>query len=341
MIYSFPHYLSAKKSVDDRAINRLVWEALQEALIGSALHIGSEKPVRILEIGAGIGTMLERMLEWGLIGDLGPQAVHYSGIDAQAENIAEALVRLPAWAQAELKGQKKAKDAGLRFQVERIGPGQLKIDRQQGRHDQATASNASVTAEFEAIDLFDFIIRDGGSRHWDLLVGHAFLDLLDLPASLPQIFSLLEPGGLFYFSINFDGLTIFEPPVDPEFDDQVLALYHRSMDERRSPAGSSSGDSRTGRRLFTHLEQAGAEIISAGPSDWVVFPRQHTYAADEAYFLYFILHFFDETLREHPELDPQRFQDWLEARRSQIERGELVYIAHQLDFLGRYSGRSG
>jgi hypothetical protein len=29
------------------------------------------------------------------------------------------------------------------------------------------------------------------------------------------------------------------------------------------------------------------------------------------------------------------FRDWLAERREQIERGELIYIAHQMDFLAR------
>jgi hypothetical protein len=34
-------------------------------------------------------------------------------------------------------------------------------------------------------------------------------------------------------------------------------------------------------------------------------------------------------------LDADAFADWLQKRRAQIERGELVYIAHQMDFLAK------
>ena len=30
--YTFPHYLAAKRSVDDRALNRHVWETLVQAV---------------------------------------------------------------------------------------------------------------------------------------------------------------------------------------------------------------------------------------------------------------------------------------------------------------------
>jgi 2-polyprenyl-3-methyl-5-hydroxy-6-metoxy-1,4-benzoquinol methylase len=90
-VIDFPRYLAAKKSVDDRALNRFVWEQLITTL--SAIKF--DRSVRILEVGCGIGTMVERLLEWGLAGD-----VHYLGIDSQDENIQVAKTRLPAWGKA-------------------------------------------------------------------------------------------------------------------------------------------------------------------------------------------------------------------------------------------------
>jgi hypothetical protein len=44
-------------------------------------------------------------------------------------------------------------------------------------------------------------------------------------------------------------------------------------------------------------------------------------------------------LRDHPAIAGKygaaAFDRWIEVRHAQIERGELVYIAHQLDFAGR------
>jgi len=59
------------------------------------------------------------------------------------------------------------------------------------------------------------------------------------------------------------------------------------------------------------------------------------YLEDEEYFLHFILHFLEESLTGYAELDANIFADWLTKRRAQVERGELVYIAHQMDFLIR------
>jgi len=279
--YDFPRYLAAKKTVDDRALNAHVWQTLRQNL--------PPQP-NILEVGAGIGTMVERLVEQQFI-----STATYTAIDNQPENIAVARQRL-------------------------------------------AYLPAGIQLTLEAIDLFDFIQREQGQRQWDVLIAHAFLDLMDIPATLPQLFSLLKPGGLFYFSINFDGLTALEPAIDPALDAQIEQLYHQTMDERMTD-GKPTGDSRSGRHLFGHLRRAGATILAAGSSDWVVFAKQDEYPADEKYFLQFIIETVHRALAAHPALDPVQvqFDRWIAQRQAQIETGELVYIAHQLDFLGRWT----
>jgi hypothetical protein len=105
------------------------------------------------------------------------------------------------------------------------------------------------------------------------------------------------------------------------------------MDQRRL-AGQPAGHSRTGRRLFGHLQAAGARVMAAGASDWVVFPGEEGYPGDEAYFLHFIIETMRRALEAHPQLDPQRLRDWIEVRLGKIEAGKMIYIAHQLDFFG-------
>ena len=173
-------------------------------------------------------------------------------------------------------------------------------------------------------DVFDFI--GGQPEPGDLLIAHALLDLLPMPESLPKLFPLSK--NLAWLTVNFDGVTSLEPVIDPELDTRIERLYHETMDTR--PSG---GDSLSGRHLFGHLQQVGAKIEAAGASDWVVYPVDGQYPADEAYFLQFILHFFEESLGNHPDLDSGAFADWLVKRRRQIKQGELVYIAHQMDFL--------
>jgi hypothetical protein len=177
-------------------------------------------------------------------------------------------------------------------------------------------------------DVFDFIEQK--STPADLLIAHAFLDLLPMPESLPKLFSLTKK--LAWLTVNFDGVTSLEPVIDAELDAKIEQLYHEAMDTR--PTG---GDSLSGRHLFGHLKQVGVKIEAAGSSDWVVYPVAGQYPADEVYFLQFILHFFEESLKDHPALNKAAFAGWLQKRREQIVRGELVYIAHQMDFLARVS----
>lgn len=301
MEYSFPRYLAAKRSVDDRALNRHVWGALEQAL--RSAH--PEQCIRVLEIGAGIGTMLERMVEWGAL-----VRAEYTAIDSQPENITSAALRLPGWAE--------------RQGFSEIASGERLIFRSEEKQ---------LVVDLKAEDLFEFLPQVEG-QHWDVLVAHAFLDLINIPAALPKLVKLVRPGGLLYFTLNFDGLTILEPPVDSRLDEKIMRLYHQSMDERVVNE-QSSGDSRSGRRLFGWLRAAGLEIIAAGSSDWTVFSRGRKYEGDEAYFLHFILHFFEQSLSGHPDLVDEPFTEWIAARRAQIAAGDLVYIAHQMDFLVR------
>ncbi len=307
-VYSFTRYLAAKKSVDDRALNRHVWQSLQHHLPDAT----PETPLRVLEVGAGIGTMIERMLEWDLLAH-----ATYTAIDTQAENIDEIRHRLAQWA------------ISHRFALADEGPHRFRLHR----------SGQSITVIPETIDLFDFIAREQHRHTWDLLVAHAFIDLVDVPTTLPHLLSLLKPESLFYFTLVFDGGTILQPEIDPSYDAYIERLYHETMDQRLRN-NQPSGDSQTGRHLFDYIRAAGAMLLTAGSSDWVVFPHAAGYPAagypaDEAYFLHFIIHTIHTALAHHPDLIPHQFADWINQRHAQIESGELIYIAHQLDFVGR------
>jgi SAM-dependent methyltransferase len=301
--YSFARYLSSKKSVDNRALNRVVWQRLQSSIA----HEHSGKPPAILEIGAGIGTMFERSLEWGLF-----NRAYYTAIDAMSENISEARSRILGWAY------------NFGYQVEEGADDKLRL----------SSSRSDITLKLEAGDFFDFAMKNQAGDVWDLIIANAFLDLVDTRRTLPITLNLLKPGGLLYFTVNFDGATILEPEIDVELDALVERLYHQTMDDRMID-GSISGDSKTGRHFFEIARKNGVEILESGSSDWTVFAGKEVYREDEAYFLHFIIDTMYNALKERPELDLHRFKRWIEERHSQIECGRLVYIAHQLDFLCR------
>jgi trans-aconitate methyltransferase len=301
--YSCARYLAAKKSVDDRALNQRVLQTLTRALS----EVPSRSPLRVLEVGAGIGTMVERLLDWRVL-----KKTTYTAVDGDPQIIGEACRRLPRWATS----------SGFDLTTQR--PQKMSLEK----------GDQNILVEFEAIEIADFAPRERGQRSWDLLIANAFLDLVDVPSTIHLLFPLLRPDGLFYFTINFDGDTIFQPEIDPMLDIQITALYHETMN-RRVISGKPSGDSCTGRHLFAAMRACGVELLDAGSSDWVVFAGSNGYPEDEAYFLHHIIHTIHSALNGHPDLDPKFFASWTRERHNQVQKGTLVYIAHQLDFLGR------
>jgi SAM-dependent methyltransferase len=301
---NFIRYLNAKRTVDDRALNKDVWEVFNREFMARRER---SPMLRVVELGAGIGVMFERCVEWGLLGSCA-----YTAIDSMADNMAEAERRLPRWCSSQ------------GFSLAALEPGRFLLRR----------GATEIHLGLQTIDVFEFAALAEHSHAWDVVIANAFLDLLDLPTALPKLFKLLKPEGLYYFTINFDGGTTFQPSLDASLDDLVERLYHRTMDERITD-GKPSGDSKTGRCLFGHLARLGATVLAAGSSDWVVFPGEHGYIADEAYFLHFIIDTIGNALQGRPELNPTEFAEWVRVRHEQIDQQSLIYIAHQLDFVGK------
>jgi hypothetical protein len=283
----YSRYLAAKRTVDDRALNRHVLAEFRRL-------VPPGEP-RILELGAGLGTMVARLLEWQVL-----CAGEYTLLDVDGRLLADSRAWLAAW----------ARDRGL--PVEPLPDG-LRLGELRVRLVEA--------------ELGDYLDAGLGPRA-DVLIANAFLDLVDVPAVLPGLFRLVVPGGGYWFTVTFDGESVFQP--EHPSDGAVLGTYHRDMDQRVR-YGRPAGESRAGRHLFGHLRAAGAPPLAAGPSDWVVHPLPDgTYPDDEAHFLGCILQTIQDALPGAAGLE-----DWLAARRRELAAGELVYLAHQLDFAGR------
>jgi SAM-dependent methyltransferase len=302
--YSYLRYLQAKETVDERARNERVWaEFLRRAprRSGSAL--------RILEVGAGEGATAERILD--ALQDQSVSAIEYTLVDVVPEHLAAARERLWEWAAQH--GYNCSEQEGV-----------LTI-----------AGPTPATLRFVSADLFDFAASH--ENVFDVVVAQAVLDILPLGRALARLRSLLRNDGLWYLPIHFDGVTAFEPPLSLDLDARIEQLYHRSMSEEAGEEGGPVG-AQTGRRLLTRFQEANSDLLSAGSSDWVVFARNGAYAGEEAYFLHHVVHFIEEELTGHPELNADAFERWVVERRRQIERGELIYVAHQLDVLAQEGG---
>jgi SAM-dependent methyltransferase len=280
---TFARYLLAKRSVDDRALNQRVMDRLRAELEADS----SDRPCELLDVGGGIGTMLDRLIDNGVIA-----RGNYTLVDLDPALIAVAEEHL------------------------------------------AGRTSAGFDISCVTDDAVAFVTRHRDIRNWDLVIAHAFLDLTDIEETVAQLASVVRPGGLLYLTINYDGLTSFLPELDPALDAQIARLYnadmHRPLADGTIPVGS-----RSGRTLLTALPNVGADVLEAGASDWIVFARDGAYPDQEADFLRHILGFVEDALTNHPELDPGSFQGWLAERHDQVDRGELIYIAHQLDVLAR------
>jgi SAM-dependent methyltransferase len=296
MTSGYARYLTAKTTVDDRALNGHVLAELRRLMPGAA--------PRVLEVGAGLGTMVARLMDWGVVG-----TGEYTLLDTDRQLLDHSRRWLSDWAAAR----------GLRSD---LLPDGLQV--------------ADLRVRLVHAELGTYLEANHGALA-DVLIANAVLDLVDVPSILPGLLRLLVPAGVYWFTINYDGESIFAP--SHRCDDQVMQAYHRDMDERVR-YGRPAGESRTGRRLFHHLRSAGAPPLAAGSSDWVVTAgADGTYPFDEAHFLRSILSTIRNALRSRQDwVDQADLADWLAVRMGQLAAGELTYIAHQLDFAGRSPG---
>lgn len=297
---SFQRYLAAKKPLDDRSLNAHVWQMM----VASLPEGTRSRPPRFIEIGAGIGTMIERLLERSPLGD-----AEYVALESEPAHRVRAAQQLQSWAADHGRAWTRLSDDRWRLE----GPGgRVEIDWR----------TASLFDDRQAMPIADVVLAN------------AFLDLVDLDRALPRILGWLRPGGLFYFTLNFDGVTAFLPEVDADLDAAIVRAYHATMDERRD-GEHPSGDSRTGRHLLVELARRGAPILAAGSSDWIVHPRDGIYQGDEAFVLHTLLDMVESSVGRRSGLDSRRLSEWIETRRHQIEAGELIFLAHQIDVVGR------
>ena len=87
MTFDYARYLAAKTTVDDRALNRHVLAELCRLMPAGA--------PRVLEVGAGLGTMVARLLDWGAV-----RGGEYTLLDADRQLLDRSRWWLCDWAAA-------------------------------------------------------------------------------------------------------------------------------------------------------------------------------------------------------------------------------------------------
>ncbi len=291
----YAQYLLAKRTVDDRSLNAGVLTWLRNQIGTGARHF--------VEIGGGVGTMVARLYGLGI-------AVRgeYLLIDADARMLAEARRHLAGWAAAHGVTARETTDG--------VVLGELSV----------TLVEAEIGEYSERV----------AGRHADVLIGCAVLDVIDAPRLLPGMLRMLKPGGLYWFPITYDGEMAFLP--DHPADLALIAAYHADMD-RRVRHGRPAGERFAGRHLLEHLRSVGAPVCAAGSADWIVLPGPDgRYPEGEAEFVAAILDTMESALMPGGSavgVDRDVLARYLSVRREQLARGELVYLAHNLDVAGR------
>ncbi len=301
----FQRYLAAKRGVDDRGLDRRLLDRLSAGLAAA-----DDETLRVVEVGAGVGTMVERLLEWDL---LPPGRTHYTAVDVDPDSVATIRDRLTEWAAGQ---DLTVADAGDRLR--------LSGDDRTVLVDPVVAEATAYLGGADGTDATD-------REKPDLLVGMALLDVLGLDR-LAALLDGLAPGGWYYFPVTFDGATRFAP-AHPA-DRAVERHYHRHMD--RKPGGDSHAGTHALGRLQAMDRVAWVDVAG---SDWAVRPVDGEYPDDEAYVPRHVLATVEEAVGEvaGAGFEPT-LSEWLECRRRQLAAAELVYTTHQVDLLGRVQG---
>ena len=295
MTASFRRYLRAKRTVDDRALDRRLVGTFRDRLAERAEE--GPEPLRVLEVGAGIGTMLARLFEWDV---LPAGETRYTAVDIDADTVAAAGPYLREWA------------ADRPVSV--------------GGDDPIRIEGPDRTVELETVAAEAVAYAGERPGEFDALVGAAFLDIVESDG-LEALLDALAAGGSYYFPITFDGATRFYPghPADRTIE----RYYHEHMD--RKPGGSS----RAGGEVLDRLRRLDGVTVSAvAGSDWIVRPVEGAYPGEEAYMLGWILDSVETAVGEVAAGTFDGLDGWLSERRKQLDAGELLYLTHQLDILG-------
>jgi SAM-dependent methyltransferase len=339
---AFDAYLEAKRALDERSVHGPTWRAYLEFLRLRDPTAFSTRPRSVLELGCGLGAMLDRTL-LGLGRDLDlplPFSLSYLAVDSSAE-------RLEA-----LRSRSGATRTG--------DPGEPRLELE--------------TRAGDALEELHRLAREG--RRFDAVVSHAFADLVDIPRLCAAAAAVLVPGGVFYHSLVFDGITAFLPAAfseqEREEDERYIAIYHRSMRRPWDGTITPGHAGASGRRLLALLSAPPWRLASAGPSDWIVVPRVNSAGSrpigvpdEEELVVSAMLGFFAQSIPaelagarlDHAssgdagpydgglyegdwqaEADREDFETWLHEKRECLARGELGFYAHNLDILAVLRG---
>jgi len=295
--FDYTDYLISKSAVDDSALHSGVYQCIQSELIPG----NAERPVRILEAGAGVGTTVTRFLDWELF-----ETAEYTAVDTDDNSLRTAERYLESYCE----------NHGYRW------------EKHSSDICSITGENRSVSLELLQTDIREYPGTSTGE--YDLVVAHAFLDIFPITEIVSLLLSAVRPGGHYYFTLNYNGVTKFYPEIDPALDRKIEHAYNDAMDRKDNRSGSRCGD-----ELLDYLSETETVILESGDSNWEISPGNNGYSGDEKYFLMCILSTLEEALKNTGEIDSEQLAAWLQSRKAQLNTGELRFFAHHIDVCGK------
>ncbi len=295
-------YLACKEEVDDKSINMRVFDSLKKAV----LHFPY---LKIMDCGTGIGSMIRRLIEWGLIN--GGEIV---GIDNDESLLTTAAEYFRAW--------------------DKVRKCNVSVGNQKEGMFQWDVGEGRVHIKLINMDIYQVTKESDFKSGFDIITGNSLMDIVNIEKAMTAFRFLLKSGGFLYLTINYDHETIFEPTQDRQLEQKIMEIYNGDMD-KRVVNGLASGDSYIGRRLFHVIKAYGFDVISFGASDWTIYPRANKYRPYDEYFLLYLIRLIHETVCNSGLIDKEEIDSWYNARLGQLRDGTLLYMCHQNDILAR------
>lgn len=342
MQIDYVRYLQSKVPVDDRALNPDVLATFERTLRSSA----KQDVLRVVDIGAGIGAMLFRLLKIkGVFDKYG--AVEYTLVDVKEDVLMKArelLLRISNESDERRISVAKGKDrmplindgnsvhhSGLQETIEQALP---KIE------DVTVPGTTPLYVHFAHEDALTFLLKNAGK--FDVAISAAFLDLYSLDVIIPIVRESFDSSSAikgFYFPITFDGITSFSPVDQNLVDDwdTIIEFFHVSM-STGVVGGQKIPRAHSGRSLAAAIQQAGGRVSAIGSSVWTVQSdvKSGAYSEDEGYFFKCIFQFIKSVESEelYDKVPRNRVEVVFDAMSRLISSGNMRYEAHNVDVCG-------
>jgi hypothetical protein len=293
--FSQVQYLESKNEVDRQAMHVETWNRVIRELEDSMMKLERVQPLWIVDLGAGLLSMLDLLLNGDAKRGLQslplnkmPNTVEYTAYESNQQLYNACHQRLLSWG-FELTKDTTSVQADTtsylhknkKFRVNLI----LKNFADGDGDDAATCSGNNVDE----------------SNPPDLIIGCCFADLFDPERLVPDLIrtfgllknlSLASKGSLVYFPITFAGITQFLPPQPFRENDNSNKVIPSDTVAFRSYSRALEtvlGHNLNPTLLKNVMEDYGAEFLSDGPSHWQIDPQHNPYLYDT------MLHFFGST----------------------------------------------